>query len=103
MAPPTQPGFKVTGPCKGLAGEQGCPTKISTPGQGQAGRKSELFLAYIWYSGHSRLLTWLSTGPVLEEKVVQSHVGMLHTCSHSLKHYLQGVGPQVMQAGPGNP
>lgn len=50
-------------------------------------------------SGHSKLLTWLSTGPILEGNVIQSHVGMFHARSHSLKHYLQGTEPATHPAG----
>jgi hypothetical protein len=51
---------------------------------------------WVWHGSgatRSKAPTWLGAGPILEEKVVQSHVGVLHTCTHCLKHHLQGAEP----------
>lgn len=50
-----------------------------------------------------RTPTWEGAGPVLEEQVVQSHVGVLHASGHRLEHHLGGTGWRSCLLCPGQP
>ena len=47
--------------------------------------------------------TWQGAGPILEEQVIQRHVGVLHAGGHCLEHHLEGTGRRSCLLHPRQP